>query len=208
MVITAVVAVLAAAIGAAIIKVSTLLINVKFSAAQSLLEDGNAIGAHAVIVIFGIGLAAVASVMVAYVAPASCGSGLPIVKSYLNGIEVDNGMSVKVLLTRALGLTLSSATGLFVGKEGPIVHISCCIAVFVNDFARKLDFTRMFAHGTDPKSKMTLVSIAIALGVAAAFRAPIGGILFALEETTLRWTDSTSVRAFFGAGLTALLSRW
>ncbi|KAI4298911.1 hypothetical protein L6164_032424 [Bauhinia variegata] len=46
------------------------------------------------------------------------------------------------------------AAGLVVGKEGPMVHIGACIANLLGQAA----------------------------GVAAAFRAPVGGVLFALEE--------------------------
>lgn len=44
--------------------------------------------------------------------------------------------------------------------------------------------------------------------MAAAFNAPIGGVLFALEEAATHWSDSLTSRAFFATITSALAMSW
>lgn len=46
-----------------------------------------------------------------------------------------------------------------------------------------------------------------AAGVASAFDAPIGGVLFALEEVSTHWSPKLTWLAFFGALVSALTTQ-
>lgn len=60
------------------------------------------------------------------------------------------------------------------GKEGPMVHIACCIGNI---------FSYLFPkYGRNEAKKREILSAAAAAGVSVAFGAPIGGVLFSLEE--------------------------
>ena len=76
------------------------------------------------------------------------------------------------------------SAGFVVGKEGPMVHTGACIASFLGQGgSRKYHLTwswlRYFKNDCDRRD---LITCGAAAGVAAAFRAPVGGVLFALEE--------------------------
>lgn len=82
------------------------------------------------------------------------------------------------------GSILGVSAGFVVGKEGPMVHTGACIASFLGQGgSRKYHLTwswlRYFKNDRDRRD---LITCGAAAGVAAAFRAPVGGVLFALEE--------------------------
>ena len=76
-----------------------------------------------------------------------------------------------------MGLILSVSAGLSLGKEGPMVHIACCIGNFFSYFFPK--------YGRNEAKKREILSAAAAAGVSVAFGAPIGGVLFSLEEVIM-----------------------
>lgn len=73
-----------------------------------------------------------------------------------------------------MGLILSVSAGLNLGKEGPMVHIACCIGNILAYLFPK--------YGRNEAKKREILSAAAAAGVSVAFGAPIGGVLFSLEE--------------------------
>jgi chloride channel 3/4/5 len=86
---------------------------------------------------------------------------------------------------------LSVSAGLNLGKEGPMVHIACCIGKQVTGYPETfLKFvvlgnilSYLFPkYGKNEAKKREILSAAAAAGVSVAFGAPIGGVLFSLEE--------------------------
>ena len=73
-----------------------------------------------------------------------------------------------------------------VGKEGPMVHIGACFAsLFGQGGSKQYRLTwRWITYLKNDRDRRDLVTCGAAAGVAAAFRAPVGGVLFALEEAT------------------------
>ena len=57
----------------------------------------------------------------------AAGSGIPEIKTILSGFVIHGYLGARVLITKAIGLALSVASGLSLGKEGPFVHIASCI---------------------------------------------------------------------------------
>jgi chloride channel 7 len=85
-----------------------------------------------------------------------------------------------------LGSVLGVSAGFVLGKEGPMVHTGSCVAsLLAQGGSRKYGLTwnwiRYFKNDLDRRD---LITCGAAAGVAAAFRAPVGGVLFALEEVT------------------------
>lgn len=106
----------------------------------------------------------------------AAGSGIPEVKCILGGYVIRGYLGLTTMLTKAIGLSLSVGSGLTLGKEGPLVHIACCIGNI---------FTRLFPKFDRNEGKRReMLSAACAAGVSVAFGAPIGGVLFSLEEVS------------------------
>ncbi|UYV60528.1 CLCN7 [Cordylochernes scorpioides] len=138
------------------------------------------------------------SIMVAYGAPVSAGSGIPVIKCYLNGIKVPEVVRIKTFICKALGVILSVLGGLAVGKEGPMIHCGAVIAAGISQGKsttfRKDIGVRLLSHPLitlpptslvvlllqvfkdfrEDHEKRDFVSAGAAAGVAAAFGSPIG----------------------------------
>lgn len=86
-----------------------------------------------------------------------------------------------------------------IGAQGPLVHISCCIGNITSRLFQK--------YRTNEAKRREILSAACAAGVSVAFGAPIGGVLFSLEETSHYFPHKTMVRSFFCALVAATTIR-
>eukprot|EP00250_Pteridium_aquilinum_P024475 c29128_g1_i1 orf=221-2632(+) len=154
-------------------------------------------------------LVLLSAILCAVVAPAAAGSGIPEVKAYLNGVDAPNILSPKTLVVKVLGSIGAVAGGLAVGKEGPLVHIGSCIAALLSQggSTRYRLTWRWLRYFKNDRDRRDLVTCGAAAGVAAAFRAPVGGVLFALEEAASWWRSSLLWRAFFTSATVAIALR-
>lgn len=69
----------------------------------------------------------------------AAGSGIPEIKTILSGFVIHGYLGGWTLVTKSVGLALSVASGLSLGKEGPLVHISCCVGNIVSRFFLKFE---------------------------------------------------------------------
>nr|UTD53591.1 chloride channel C X1 [Casuarina glauca] len=154
-------------------------------------------------------LAAAAGALCAFIAPAAAGSGIPEVKAYLNGVDAYSILAPSTLFVKIFGSILGVSAGFMVGKEGPMVHTGACIANFLGQGgSRKYHLTwtwlRFFKNDRDRRD---MITCGAAAGVAAAFRAPVGGVLFALEEAASWWRSALLWRTFFTTAIVAIVLR-
>ncbi|CAN6458292.1 unnamed protein product [Victoria cruziana] len=154
-------------------------------------------------------LAALAAAICAYIAPAAAGSGIPEVKAYLNGVDAPSILAPSTLFVKIIGSIFGVSAGFVLGKEGPMVHTGACIASLLSQGgSRKYHLTwtwlRYFKNDRDRRD---LVTCGAAAGVAAAFRAPVGGVLFALEEAASWWRSALLWRTFFTTAVVAVVLR-
>jgi len=101
----------------------------------------------------------------------AAGSGIPEIKTILSGFVIPHFLDLKVL---ALGAVFAVAIGMCLGKEGPFVHISTCVAYLVGSCFPK--------YKENGRKMRELLSAGCASGLSVAFGTPIGGVLFSYEE--------------------------
>ena len=134
-------------------------------------------------------------------------------KRLQNGTNIAGGfLTMRALVVKAVGVGFSVAGGLCVGKEGPLVHSGSCVAANLShgsESCSSKDWKRM----QNDLAKRDYVSGGCAAGVAAAFGAPIGGVLFSLEEASSFMSLPLLWRMFLAAmcstfTLNFLLTAW
>ncbi|WAQ98462.1 CLCN3-like protein [Mya arenaria] len=140
-------------------------------------DGGSYITSYIFYILWGCMFALMAAMFVRVFAPYACGSGIP----------------------ESIGMMLSVASGLSLGKEGPYVHVACCWGNI---------FSYLFPkYGSNEAKKREVLSAASAAGVSVAFGAPIGGVLFSLEEVSYYFPLKTLWRSFFCALAAAFVLR-
>uniref|UniRef100_A0A803YA01 Chloride channel protein n=1 Tax=Meleagris gallopavo TaxID=9103 RepID=A0A803YA01_MELGA len=147
------------------------------------------------------GVVMVGSVIVAFIEPVAAGSGIPQIKCYLNGVKIPHVVRLKTLVIKVCGVILSVVGGLAVGKEGPMIHSGAVIAAGISQgrsTSLKRDF-KIFEYFRRDTEKRDFVSAGAAAGVSAAFGAPVGGVLFSLEEGASFWNQFLTWRIFFAS---------
>ncbi|PNW78323.1 hypothetical protein CHLRE_09g402051v5 [Chlamydomonas reinhardtii] len=163
-------------------------------------------------VVVSVGLVAASSAAVIGWAPEAQGSGVPEVMAYLNGCMLPKLFNVATLGVKWLSCGLVVASGLPVGPEGPLIHIGAAIgAALSQGHSTTMGFTtQLFRRFRNPKDKRDFVTAGVSVGVAAAFNAPIGGLLFAFEEVASFWQQRLGWQVFYAcmcSVLTLNLSR-
>ncbi|KAG8709838.1 hypothetical protein FRC08_017980 [Ceratobasidium sp. 394] len=135
-------------------------------------------------VLLAIAYSGSAAVLVQSYAPYAFHTGIPEIKAAIKGV----------------GLALAVASGLSLGKEGPLVHVSCCIS--------SMYFNLVSGFQGNQAQKRRILSAAASAGVAVAFGSPLGGVLFGLEELDLFSRAHVMWRAFVCAVLAAVTLQW
>ncbi|KAJ3269167.1 hypothetical protein HDV01_001713 [Terramyces sp. JEL0728] len=126
----------------------------------------------------------------------AAGSGIPEVKTILGGFVIRGFLGMRTLIFKVFSLIFVVAAGLAMGVQGPLVHIACSIGNVT---------TRIFEkYKTNDAKRREVMSAACAAGVSVAFGAPIGGVLFSLEETSYYFPPKTMWRAFYCALIAAV----
>ena len=101
--------------------------------------------------------------------PQAGGSGIPQIKGVILGVLRLRWL--RVLWVKLVGGIVGIGLGLSLGREGPSIQIG---AVAAQGMSRLFGRTRM--------EERYLITAGASAGLAAAFNAPLAGVMFALEE--------------------------
>ncbi|PHH54389.1 H(+)/Cl(-) exchange transporter 3 [Ceratocystis fimbriata CBS 114723] len=123
-------------------------------------------------------------------------SGIPELKTVLGGFVMNDFLGGWTLAAKSFGLCLAVASGMWLGKEGPLVHVACCVA---NQFIRLFK-----AIDANEARRREVLAAAAAAGISVAFGSPIGGVLFSIE-TLSYFPDKTMWHAFVCAMTAAVM---
>ncbi|NXJ03968.1 CLCB protein, partial [Odontophorus gujanensis] len=175
------------------------LVKLKWDLVENYLKDGNFHLAWVCVLGSGLAMVLVSSSLVLFFCPAGSPSGLPEIIGYLNGTSIQHLFNIKTFLGTFVSCVLAVASGLFCGLEGPMVHLGailgCGLSQLQSDtLGIHLPFFTRFRNSADKRSFITAGAGA---GIASVFRAPIGGLLFTLEEVSSFWDIRLAWQTFF-----------
>jgi len=141
----------------------------------------------------------IAAALVAIIAPMARGGGVPFVQAYLNGTNLMESFTPRIVVIKTFSLLFTIAGGLPLGQEGPFVHIGGGVAAAVT---RSVDYLIPLAYKSYSKllrsirEERIFMAGGIAAGLAVAFDSPIAGVLFSLEGSTAFLSASVILRLF------------
>jgi chloride channel 7 len=134
-------------------------------------------------------------------------SGIPQLIGLLNGCDLQAQFGWKHMLTKWFGVSLAVASGLAVGPEGPMIFIGSSVGFLLSRLLVHPEVWKLLGKPprTVPDDVFTrdYTSIGAACGIAAAFRAPIAGTLFIVEEAASHFRKDMLSNIFMG-GLASL----
>ncbi len=136
---------------------------------ESIYNSANMYSVKIILLILGLSLIAFILNLIVKNEPLVSGSGIPQVKGVLTGHLKMKWL--KVLLLKFVGGIIAIGAGLSLGREGPSVQIGATVGQGVSRILGRLKIEEKF-----------LITSGASAGLAAAFNAPLSGVIFAMEE--------------------------
>jgi CIC family chloride channel protein len=121
-------------------------------------------------------------------APDANGSGIPQLKAFVRG---ERGLEWRRLLpVKFFAGLIGIGSGLALGREGPTVQMGGATGLMVSEW---------FRVKTGEGERKALIAAGAGAGLAAAFNAPLAGVMFVLEELAGSFTPVVFVAAFLAS---------
>jgi chloride channel 7 len=191
--------VLAGVVMWAMTTVTAKLTQLKFDKTRALLSSEDVATAWAYYA--GVAMASVGATAFTVLHPRGCpmarGSGIPELKGYLNGNRQRGLFHWRTFLGRSVGVCLVIVATMPFGREGPSVHIGACVA----SMSLNLPWRKYLGWQPSPEERRQILQLGSAAGVAGAFNAPIGGLLYVMEEIASTLPPDYVWRAMITAGM-------
>jgi len=127
-------------------------------------------------------------------APEASGSGIPHLKGVLHRLRTLDWR--RVLPVKFIAGTLAIGGGLALGREGPTVQMGGAVGDAVSSWLK-----------SPPREHRTLIAAGAGAGLAAAFNAPLSGLIFVLEEVRRDFHPTVFGSAFIAAAIADIVIR-
>jgi CIC family chloride channel protein len=138
--------------------------------------------------------AAAAVYLVRRFAPEASGSGIPHVKAVLHGLSAMAWR--RVLAVKFLGGLSGIGVGLALGREGPTIQMGAAVGQMVSGW-----------FSCTQRERRTLIAAGAGAGLAAAFNAPLAGLVFVLEEVQRDFSPGVFTAALIASGVADVTTR-
>jgi chloride channel protein, CIC family len=127
-------------------------------------------------------------------APEAGGSGIPHLEAVLHRFRKLEWK--RVLLIKFFGGILSIGSGLALGREGPTVQMGGAVGDAISKWLK-----------VSARERLTLISAGAGAGLAAAFNAPLSGLIFVLEEVRRDFQPLVLGAVFIAAAIADIVVR-
>ncbi|MCB0118368.1 MAG: H(+)/Cl(-) exchange transporter ClcA [Anaerolineales bacterium] len=138
--------------------------------------------------------AVIAAFLAIHYAPETSGSGIPHLEAVLHRFRTIEWK--RVLPIKFIGGVLAMGSGLALGREGPTVQMGGAVGDMISRFLK-----------VSPRERLTLISSGVGAGLAAAFNAPLSGLVFVLEEVRRDFQPIVFGAAFVAAVIADIVAR-
>lgn len=127
-------------------------------------------------------------------APEASGSGIPHLEAVLHRVRKMEWK--RILPVKFFGGILAIGSGLTLGREGPTVQMGGAVGDAISRWLK-----------VSPRERLTLISAGAGAGLAAAFNAPLSGLVFVLEEVRRDFQPIVFGAAFVAAAVADIIAR-
>ena len=145
-------------------------------------------------VIFSMVGATLSVLLVRRFAPETSGSGIPHLEAVLHRLRTLSWR--RVMPVKFIAGVLAIGSGLAMGREGPTVQMGGAVGAAISNWLK-----------ARPRERRTLIAAGAGAGLAAAFNAPLSGVIFVLEEIQRDFHPFVFGAAFLAAAIADIVSR-
>lgn len=138
--------------------------------------------------------ALIAVAITRHFAPEASGSGIPHLKAVL--LRFRNLDWKRILPVKFLGGIIAIGSGLALGREGPTVQMGGAVGDAISRFLK-----------VSERDRLTLTTAGAGAGLAAAFNAPLSGLIFVLEEVRRDFQPIVFGATFVAAVIADIIAR-
>nr|XP_009858717.1 chloride channel protein C-like [Ciona intestinalis] len=140
-----------------------------------------------------------AAAIVVWLRPSAGGSGIPELIGFLNGTIIRHIFNIRTMVVKFISCVFAVGSGMPVGPEGPMIHLGGLIGAGLSQFKSDSFGIRptYFQRFRNSEDRRNFISAGAAAGVSSAFGAPVGGLLFSMEEVSSFWNMKLSWQTFF-----------